>query len=130
LETVVHKFVETQIQMAEMVETLHLAHSLQHMAEAVAEHTDNMHHNLLVDQLVAVADVTHTQLVAAVVAQVAQDVELGDKTKNILGECMQDMVHTHQQQMKVHQLVDTEWLDKILALNQQLVVKADKDFMD
>jgi hypothetical protein len=57
-------------------------------------------------------------------------VELGDKTKNILGECMQDTVHIHQQQMKVHQLVDMEWLDKTLALNQQLVDKADQDFMD
>ena len=91
---------------------------------------DNMHHNLLADQLAVAVDVTHIHQVAAAVALAAQVVELGDKTKNILGECMQDMVHTHQQQMKVHQLVDTEWLDKILALNQQLVVKADKDFMD
>jgi hypothetical protein len=95
------------------------------LAAAEAALMDSMHHNLLeVQQAVAVEE-THTLQEAVAVAQVAQAEELGDKIKNIAGECMLDTVHIHQQQMKDLLLEDMEWLDKIQVHSLQQVELAD-----
>ena len=56
--------------------------------------------------------------------------ERGDKIKNILGECMQDMHHTHQHQMKVLLQVDLVCVEKVHLHSQQLVDKVAQDFTD
>jgi hypothetical protein len=87
------------------------------------------HNHLEVQQ--AAADQDHlTEQAEAAEALVEQAKELGDKIKSILGECMQVMQLTHQQQMKVLHQVDLVCVEKVHLHSQQLVEWVAQDFTD
>jgi len=87
------------------------------------------HNHLEVQQ--AAEDQDHlTEQAEAAEALVEQVKELGDKIKNILGECMQVMDLTHQHQMKVLLQEHLECVEKVHLHSQQLVAKVDQDFTD
>jgi hypothetical protein len=96
----------------------------------VAVLMETMHLNHLVAQLVVADQDLLTAQVAEAVEQAEQDAELGDKTKNTHGECIQDMLHIHQHQMKDLLQVDMECVENLHHHSQQLADKAERVFTD
>jgi hypothetical protein len=90
----------------------------------------NMDHSHLEVQQEAEDQDHLTEQAEAAEALVELVKERGDKIKNILGECMQDMHHTHQHQMKVLLQVDLVCVEKVHLHSQQLVDKVAQDFTD